>query len=139
MAWRSCRNVTVEEGGALDGLELRLRESGTIVGRVVKADGSPAPRATVWIRDASGRVLNPRSWCVTDGSGRFSFPRREAKAATPCSRARRVPRRTTVAIDVHPGAENEVELRLQEGDDPASWPSEGRAGQGAARAVAGCI
>ena len=107
-------NVTVEEGGALDGLELRLRESGTIVGRVVKADGAPAPRATVWIRDASGRVLNPRSWCVTDGSGRFSFPgasegRHAVLARTEAAAS------NEVAIDVHPGKENEVELRLQEG------------------------
>ncbi len=106
--------ITVEEGGALDGLELRLREPGTIVGRVVKADGSPAARATVWIRDASGRVLNPRSWCVTDGSGRFSFPGASEGRHAVLARTE-LAATNEVAIDVHPGAENEVELRLQEG------------------------
>jgi len=107
-------NLTVEEGGALDGLELRLREPGTIVGRVLRADGSPAPRATVWVRDTSGRVLNPRSWCATDASGRFTFPgasegRHSVLARTDLAAT------GEVAVDVHAGAESEVELRLQEG------------------------
>jgi hypothetical protein len=107
-------DVAVEEGGAADGLELRLRAPGTIVGRVRNADGSPASKATVWVRDSAGRVLNPRSWCTTDGAGRFTFLGASEGRHAVLARSELLASEE-VSVDVDPGAESEVELTLREG------------------------
>lgn len=106
--------IDVEEGGSADGLELRLREPGKIVGRVRDASGAPVPRAAIWVRSASGQVLNPRSWCTSDAAGRFSFSaasqgRHSVLARTDVAASREV------SVDVSAGGESEVELTLEAG------------------------
>jgi len=102
------------EGGALDGLELRLSEPGTIRGVVRGADGSPAAEASVWVRDSVGRVLNTRSWCVTDSGGRFRFRGAGRGRYTVLARTEDAASQE-VAVDVSEGLESEVDLTLESG------------------------
>ena len=107
-------NLELGAGGALDGLELRLAEPGTLRGVVRKSDGSPASSASVWVRDAAGRLLFTRSWCTTDAAGRFTF--RDAGSGRHTVFARSETEASAeVPVEIRAGAESEVELMLQPG------------------------
>ena len=64
--------VSVGEG-LTGGVDLELSPPGTIAGEVLDAAGRRAVGASIFLRGADGRLLNPFSTTETDGRGGFRF------------------------------------------------------------------
>ena len=71
LAARVRSGIQVGSDQAVTGIDLTLSRGGTLVGRVLDSTGAPVSGATIFVRDALGRVLDPVSECSTDGNGHF--------------------------------------------------------------------
>lgn len=65
--------IMVGEGETVSGVDFRLKRPGVIHGLVLGADQQPVPDASVFLRDANGRVLDRISFITTDGAGKFTY------------------------------------------------------------------
>ncbi len=65
--------IEVGEGKSVRGIEIHLAEAGSISGTVRDASGAPVASASIFARDASGRVLSTIASCATNGTGQFRY------------------------------------------------------------------
>jgi len=107
--------LQLEDGAALDGIELRLCAPGTIRGMVRSAEGEPVVDASVFVRNEAGAVLNPMSMCITDGKGAFRFESAAPGRYTLSARGGGGASRESAPLSVAEGTEVEVELVLEPG------------------------
>ncbi len=107
--------LELEDGAALDGIELRLCAPGTLRGTVRSAQGEPVVDASVFVRNEAGAVLNPMSMCITDGKGAFRFESAAPGRYTLSARGGGGASRESAPVSVAEGAEVEVELVLEPG------------------------
>jgi hypothetical protein len=107
-------DLVVEDGGLLEGIEMRLRRAGGIAGSVTGNDG-PVAGATVFIRDAGGRTIQGFSTIVTDGGGRFEHMSLAPGNYTVGARTADAVSRAEVAAHVREGDRTEVRLHVEEG------------------------
>jgi len=101
--------IRLPEGGAVDGLELRLGPACTLRGVVRDPDGAPVGGAAVFVRDASGRLVESVSSVVTDVAGRFScagIPAGDASVAA------RDGARASAEVHAHADASSPADVEL---------------------------
>jgi hypothetical protein len=106
--------LVVAEDERQDGLEIRLPAAARVSGVVRRPDRSPAMGATVFARDAQGRILSDLSICQTDAAGRFSYPGLPVGSVTLFARSDDLASRET-STEVDAGGATEVELVLEPG------------------------
>jgi len=107
--------ITLEEGRARDDLVLRLSRPGSLAVEVRGAGGAPESGATVFLRDAAGRTLEPFSFLTTDGSGRCVITGLAPGEVTVLARSATLASREAGPVSVVEGEERKVELALESG------------------------
>jgi hypothetical protein len=122
--------LVLGEDQALDGLVLKLPEPGALQLTVLAPDGSPASGAAVFVRDASGRTLEPFSMQTTgtDGGilikalapGDYTLLARTKDLCSPESHAVRVRANeiTELRLDLGVGTIVKVQLQGKESREP---------------------
>ena len=108
-------DITLEEGEGRDDLSLRLPRPGSLAVVVHGAGGAPESGATVFLRDASGRTLEPFSFLTTDGSGRCLVAGLAPGEVTVLARSSTLASREAGPVTVVEGEERKVELTLESG------------------------
>ncbi|HVS08391.1 MAG TPA: carboxypeptidase regulatory-like domain-containing protein [Planctomycetota bacterium] len=105
--------VVVAADRATSGIDLRLARAGTISGKVLDAERRPAEGASVYVRDAQGRIV--QSAIQADAGGRFRFDGAGPGGYTLLARKGDLASRESAAVDVDEGETSEVELVLEPG------------------------
>jgi hypothetical protein len=106
--------LAVEEGVQRDDLEIRLPATTRVSGVVRRADRSPALGATVYARDAAGRLLSDLSTCQSDAAGRFVYAGLPVGKVTLFARTADLASRE-VGVELDASGASEVELFLEPG------------------------
>jgi protocatechuate 3,4-dioxygenase beta subunit len=65
--------LRVDEGQVLEGVDFTLEQPGDIEGRVVDTTGAAVKDAAIFVRDASGRLLDRLSMIVSGADGAFTY------------------------------------------------------------------
>jgi hypothetical protein len=107
--------LAVEEGRWLEGVELRLESACSIAGVVRGSDGATVADAAIFVRDATGRVLNPVSSCNSDSQGRFEFTQAPPGLVTLSARKAGLASRESAPVRAASDAKATVELALESG------------------------
>ncbi len=107
--------VVVQAERRTDGVDFQLRKPGRITGVVRQADGTPAPEAAIFARDAQGRPLERLSMIATDSSGRFTYEGLEPGDYTVMARKDTLTTGESARLRVEEGRTAEVELALHGG------------------------
>jgi uncharacterized GH25 family protein len=64
--------LKISDGEWMKNVDFRLKDPGSITGRVVSG-GQPVPEAALFVRDAAGNTIDRLSMIQTDASGRFEY------------------------------------------------------------------
>lgn len=96
-------------------LELRLPRPGTIEVKVVDSAGRPLSQATVFVRDEGGRMLEPFSMILSDGTGRCQYTGVAPGEFTVSARLGLLTCQESDPVRVPRGGTGHVTLRLEEG------------------------
>ena len=107
--------VVVQAERRTDGIDFQLHKPGRITGVVRQADGTPAPEAAIFARDAQGRPLERLSMIATDSSGRFTYEGLEPGDYTVLARKDTLTTGESPRLRVEEGRTVEVELALHGG------------------------
>lgn len=107
--------IALGEDQWLQDLELRLPAPGTIAVRVLDAAGQPVPKATVFVRDEGGRMLEPFSVILSDGSGVCEYTGVAPGEYTVSARVGALTCPESEPVTVRSDAVAETTLRLEEG------------------------
>jgi protocatechuate 3,4-dioxygenase beta subunit len=99
----------------MQGVELRLPRPGSIVVTVLGPGGQPVPKASVFVRDAGGRMLEPFSMVVTDGAGRCDYSGVAPGEVTVSARGGPLTCEESESVSVNEGRQTAVTLRLEPG------------------------
>ncbi len=119
--------IVLAENEHRDGLEIHLPAAAKVSGIVRKPDRSPVMGATIFARDAGGRILSDLSTCQSDAAGRFLHSGLPAGSISLFARTSELASRE-ITTRVEPSGSTEVELVLEpaatlvmsllEGEDP---------------------
>jgi len=107
--------LELEEGEWLEGVDFRLEEPGAIEALVSDGAGRPVGRASVFVRDAEGRVVEPFSMAQTDGAGRCMVRGLAPGEYTLVARSSLLASEESPAVRVRAGETSAVRLSLAEG------------------------
>jgi len=106
-------DLRLDEGQAIEGLEIQLEEGGSVSG-VVFAGGAPAEGAWIYAYDDSGHQLSSWPIAVTGADGRFTGRGLPAGSLTLEARNReKASGKTSVHVSV--GGTSEVSITMKEG------------------------
>lgn len=107
--------LELEEGDWLQDVDLDLVHPGSLAVRVLGPDGDPAGGASVFLRDADGRIVEPLSLRSTDGSGAVTITGLAPGRYSSLARARGLASSESGAFDVSAGETAQVALTLEVG------------------------
>jgi len=65
--------LVLSDGGRLEGVDFELAAAAKLQGRVVDASGTPVSGASVFVRAASGAVIDRLTAVTSDAGGRFEY------------------------------------------------------------------
>lgn len=108
-------NLELDEGEWMQGVDLRLPRPGRLEVTVTTADGKPVPGASIFVRDESGRMLEPFSMVVTNGAGRCDYGGVAPGRVTVTARSGVLTCTETAPIQVPEGGSRSVHLELEAG------------------------
>lgn len=108
-------DLELDEDEWLSGVNLRLPRPGTIDVTVLDPAIQPVPKASVFVRDAEGRMLEPFSMVVTDGAGRCEYGGVAPGTVTVSARSGLLTCEESARVDVPEGGRVAVTLRLEPG------------------------
>jgi protocatechuate 3,4-dioxygenase beta subunit len=112
---RQVKSVAIEEGRWLEGQDFKMERAGTLAVRVVDAAGQPVAQASVFVRDAGGRLLDRLSLISTDASGACTYGGVAPGAFTLSARKGELSSRESEPVRVDSGGTTAVELRMEHG------------------------
>jgi hypothetical protein len=104
--------LVLGEDQALEGLVLELPEPGALRLTVLGPDGAPASGASVFVRDASGRTLEPFSMQTTGADGGILIKALAPGAYTLLARTKDLCSPESAAVHVRPNEVTEASLNL---------------------------
>lgn len=107
--------LRLEQGAAIDSLELVLPEAGSLLVRVRDAEGLPVTGASILLRDAEGRALEPLSFNATDGAGEARISGLAPGEVTVMARTPESASTESGPVTVREGESELVELELGPG------------------------
>ena len=108
--------IRLEADGAFEAVRLVREATGTVRGRVLHADGSPAAGVAVYARGADGRWVDTYARVASRvGAGEFVWEHLPAGDYTFLARRGESASPESGAVRVAPGAEASVELRIDAG------------------------
>jgi protocatechuate 3,4-dioxygenase beta subunit len=107
--------IKLEKNQVRDGILVQLDAPCTIEGNVRGSDGKPAGGASIFVRDAQGRTINPMSSCTTDADGKFRFDGAAPGNYTLIARREELSSRDSAPVSARAGQPATVELLLETG------------------------
>lgn len=107
--------IEVGDGEWLTGVDFRLKNPGDLTGVVLGATGQPLAGAAIFLRDATGRMVERFSLVSTDPRGAFTYRGLAPGSYTAFARSGGLVSADSSVIEVRSGATANVELRLEEG------------------------
>jgi len=107
--------IELAEGQSRDDIVVRLDAPCAIEGIVRASDGKPISGAAVFVRDSSGRVINPLSSCMTNTEGRFKFDGAAPGTYTLSARREQQTTRESGPVRASPGEASSAELVMEGG------------------------
>lgn len=107
--------IKLEKNQVRDGIVVQLDAPCTIEGTVRGNDGKAAGGASIFVRDAQGRTINPMSSCTTDADGRFRFDGAAPGNYTLIARRDELSSRDSAPVSTRAGQPATVELVLETG------------------------
>jgi protocatechuate 3,4-dioxygenase beta subunit len=107
--------LEVAEGRALEGVDFQLEAPGDIQGRVLDAGGTPLKDASVFVRDANGRLLDRLSMTTSGADGAFTYKGVAPGEYVVSARAKGAASGESAPVRVESGGSASVELVLQAG------------------------
>jgi len=106
--------IVLAEGGAVEGLAVRVSRPGTVGGTVRGPSGEPLGGVAIFVRDATGRAVSV-STCTTDAAGHFTHEGVEPGRVTLSARNGRMVAPESAPVEVRAGETSTVELTATEG------------------------
>jgi protocatechuate 3,4-dioxygenase beta subunit len=107
--------IQLEKNQVREGIVVQLDAPCTIEGTVRGNDGKPAGGASIFVRDAQGRTINPMSSCTTDADGKFRFDGAAPGNYTLIARREELSSRDSAPVAARAGQPATVELVLETG------------------------
>ncbi|MGK0217407.1 MAG: protocatechuate 3,4-dioxygenase beta subunit, partial [Planctomycetota bacterium] len=111
----SIGGVRIGEDEWKRGLQLELPDPGSIEVTVTNNQGNPLPGATLFVRDAEGRMLEPFSLVKSDGSGKVSYNSIAPGEYTITARVGELTARESAPLTVRAGQTTKSALVLEAG------------------------
>jgi 5-hydroxyisourate hydrolase-like protein (transthyretin family) len=109
------RDVRVQKGQVLEGIDFDLDRPGSIRGLVTDEGGAPVSGVAIFLRDAQGNVLDRISMVRTDSAGRFNYGGLEAGSYEVTARSSQAVSVPAVDVTVREGETSETRLQLDVG------------------------
>lgn len=103
-------DVKVSAKDVTSGLDVRLSGAGRVVGTVVNGDGDPVARATIFVRESSGRPIDSISTVRTDASGKYAYSRVSPGTYVVSTRTDAGASESRSGVTVQDGADTTVDL-----------------------------
>jgi protocatechuate 3,4-dioxygenase beta subunit len=107
---REVREVSVAADTDLDGVDFRLKRSGSIAGIVRAANGQPVAGAAIFVRDENERLLERLSLSQTGSDGRYTYLGLAEGRYTVTARAEGSASAAAIPIAIKSGETTEVDL-----------------------------
>lgn len=107
--------IQVEDGEWLDGIDFKLKDPGDLQGVVLDVAGQPVSGAAIFLRDATGRMVERFSLVATDGRGAFTYRGLAPGSYTVFARNAGLVSATSQPVEIRSGSVSSIELRLEEG------------------------
>lgn len=108
-------DIEVGRDETVTGIDFELESAGTVTGLVVGSDGEPVGGASLYFRDAGGRVVSRVSQTVSDASGRFTKTGLAPGTYTVSARTASETAGDAVSVRVVSGETAEVRVALETG------------------------
>jgi len=107
--------LSVEEGRTLEGVDFQLETPGSIAGKVLDTAGQPVKDASLFVRDASGRLLDRFSMTTSAADGTFEYKGLAPGEYVVSARAKSLASLESTPVRVEAGGKAGVELTLLAG------------------------
>jgi len=107
--------IEVADGEWLQDVDFRLKDPGDLKGIVLDVAGQPVQGAAIFLRDATGRMVERFSLVATDGRGAFTYRGLAPGEYTVFARSGELVSDSSQPVEVRSGAASSVELRLEAG------------------------
>jgi hypothetical protein len=116
LAGRALRaGLTVDEGRVLEGVDFQLESPGSLGGRVTDGGGLPVKDVALFVRDASGRLIERFSMTATGADGTFEYKGLAPGEYVVSARGKGLVSLESAPVRVKAGARASVDLVLQPG------------------------
>ncbi|HEX6883671.1 MAG TPA: carboxypeptidase-like regulatory domain-containing protein [Planctomycetota bacterium] len=107
--------LRVAEGRTLEGVDFQLETPGSIAGKVLDTAGQPVKDASLFVRDASGRLLDRFSMTTSSADGTFEYKGLAPGEYVVSARGKSLASLESAPVRVEAGEKASVELTLLAG------------------------